>query len=148
MPTCSAESRPDDGPAYAAAMSSHGVAAGTTRATWVRLGVAVLIGVSALLVPVVEPHVGHTGAVYTDHEQVSVDVPIEPTETATATPTDTPSETAPDAADAAAAGAAASGTGAAAASTRTAPGKGAVASRHASGRSPGAASAAHAASHQ
>lgn len=96
MRTCSDEQWPKDRPAYARAMTSGAGAARTERATWVRLGAALLIGVAALVVPAVVPHTGHTGAVYTDREQTSADFHAAPTATPTATPTDVPSATPTD----------------------------------------------------
>jgi hypothetical protein len=69
-------------------MGTRADTARTERATWLRLAVAVLIGVCALLVPALAPHVGRTGAVFTDQEQTSTDVRFGPTES----PSDIPSD--------------------------------------------------------
>jgi hypothetical protein len=74
-------------------MTSAAGAERTDRATWVRLGAALLIGVGALVVPAVVPHAGHTGAVYTDREQTSADFHAGPTDAPTTDPTTDPTAT-------------------------------------------------------
>lgn len=92
MPTSSAEQWPKDRPAYAARMTSGRDTARTERATWVRFVAAVLIGLCALLLPAFAPHVGHTGAVFTDHERTSDNLVVGPTDTPTDAPTDVPTD--------------------------------------------------------